>query len=32
MNRTQLKTLLYVDDDPDIREIVEMARNRRSVR
>lgn len=25
MNRTQLKTLLYVDDDSDIREIVEMA-------
>ena len=25
MNRTQLKTLLYVDDDSDIREIVEIA-------
>jgi two-component system OmpR family response regulator len=25
MNRTQLKTLLYVDDDSDIREIVELA-------
>jgi two-component system, OmpR family, response regulator len=25
MNRTQLKTLLYVDDDSDIREIAEMA-------
>jgi two-component system OmpR family response regulator len=25
MDRTQLKTLLYVDDEPDIREIVEMA-------
>jgi two-component system OmpR family response regulator len=25
MNRARLKTLLYVDDDSDIREIVEMA-------
>lgn len=25
MARTQLKTLLYVDDEPDIRQIVEMA-------
>jgi two-component system OmpR family response regulator len=25
MDRTQLNTLLYVDDEPDIREIVEMA-------
>ena len=25
MDRTQLTTLLYVDDEPDIREIVEMA-------
>jgi CheY-like chemotaxis protein len=25
MNRTQLKTLLYVDDDPDIREVVKLA-------
>jgi CheY-like chemotaxis protein len=25
MKRTELKTLLYVDDDSDIREIVEMA-------
>jgi CheY-like chemotaxis protein len=25
MNRTQLKTLLYVDDDPDIREVVNLA-------
>jgi two-component system OmpR family response regulator len=25
MDRTQLKTLLYVDDEPSIREIVEMA-------
>lgn len=25
MDRTQLKTLLYVDDEPDIREIVAMA-------
>jgi CheY-like chemotaxis protein len=25
MKRTELKTLLYVDDDADIREIVEMA-------
>jgi two-component system OmpR family response regulator len=25
MNRAQLKTLLYVDDESDIREIVEMA-------
>lgn len=25
MNRSQLKTALYVDDEPDIREIVEMA-------
>ena len=25
MDRTQLKTALYVDDEPDIREIVEMA-------
>jgi CheY-like chemotaxis protein len=25
MDRTQLKTVLYVDDEPDIREIVEMA-------
>jgi two-component system OmpR family response regulator len=25
MDRTQLRTLLYVDDEPDIREIVEMA-------
>ena len=25
MDRSQLKTLLYVDDEPDIREIVEMS-------
>jgi hypothetical protein len=25
MDRNQLRTALYVDDDPDIREIVEMA-------
>ncbi|MDP8984196.1 MAG: response regulator [Pseudomonadota bacterium] len=25
MSRSQLKTLLYVDDEPDIREIVEMS-------
>jgi hypothetical protein len=25
MDRAQLKTALYVDDEPDIREIVEMA-------
>jgi CheY-like chemotaxis protein len=25
MDRTQLKTLLYVDDEPDIREVVQMA-------
>jgi two-component system OmpR family response regulator len=25
MDRNQLKTVLYVDDDPDISEIVEMA-------
>ncbi|MDP9085002.1 MAG: response regulator [Pseudomonadota bacterium] len=25
MNRSELKTLLYVDDEPDIREIVEMS-------
>jgi two-component system, OmpR family, response regulator len=25
MDRSQLRTVLYVDDDPDIREIVEMA-------
>jgi CheY-like chemotaxis protein len=25
MDRTRLKTVLYVDDEPDIREIVEMA-------
>lgn len=25
MNRAQLKTVLYVDDEPDIRDIVQMA-------
>ncbi len=25
MNRSRLKTLLYVDDEPDIREVVEMS-------
>jgi two-component system, OmpR family, response regulator len=25
MDRTQLNTALYVDDEPDIREIIEMA-------
>jgi CheY-like chemotaxis protein len=25
MNRTELKTILYVDDEPDIREVVQMS-------